>query len=212
MADGVTVETFTHVHRPGSSRRTLVLLHGTGGDEHDLLPLAGMLDPGAGVLSPRGRVLENGMPRFFKRFAEGVFDLEDVRRRAVELGAWLDAAAAHYGLDRDAMVATGFSNGANVAAAMMIERPGSLRAGILIRAMHTIDPFPGSPARAGDAAAALVLTGESDPIVSRSSADKLETALRTAGVAVDHRRLPAGHTLSKTDVELAAAWLRERTA
>lgn len=216
-ASDVTVGMFTHVFRAGAGGRvggggggrTLVLLHGTGGDENDLLPLAPMLDAGAAVLSPRGRVLENGMPRFFKRFAEGVFDLDDVRRRARELSLWLDAAAGHYGLDRAGFVAAGFSNGANVAAAMMIQRPGALAGGILIRAMHTIDAAEGTPtsAKAGSAGSALLLTGDSDPIVSRESADKLEAALAGAGVGVDHRRLPAGHSLTRSDVDAAAAWL-----
>ncbi len=208
----VTVDTYTHIFRPGAGepahgaprRRTLVLLHGTGGDENDLLPLGPMIDPSANILSPRGRVLENGAPRFFKRFAEGVFDLEDVRRRADELVQWLDAAAARYDAAREQFIAVGFSNGANVAAAAMIQRPGALAGAILIRAMHTIDPAAASPASSHSA---LILTGDSDPIVSAESANKLATALTTAGVSVDHRRVPSGHTLTRYDVDAALSWL-----
>lgn len=199
-----TPDLFTHVFRPGSSTRTLVLLHGTGGDENDLLPLAPMLDPTASILSPRGNVLENGMPRFFRRFAEGVFDLDDVRRRARELTLWLDAVADHYQLDRAQFVAAGFSNGANIAAAMLILNPTALRGAILIRAMHTIDA---SSTPLAPSSSALLLTGDSDHIVSRASADNLEAALASAGVGVDHRRLPTGHTLTRYDVDAAATWL-----
>jgi len=211
----VTVDTFTHVFQPGAGepahgaprRRTLVVLHGTGGDENDLLPLGPMIDPSANVLSPRGRVLENGAPRFFRRFAEGVFDLEDVRRRADELTRWLDAAAANYALDRDLLLAVGFSNGANVAAAAMILRPGAFAGAILIRAMHTIDAVPQTRPRPAARAAALLLTGDADPIVSAASADKLAAALTASGVTVDHRRIPSGHTLTRSDVDAAATWL-----
>lgn len=232
-----TFDSFTHVFRPGSGepahgaprRRTLVLLHGTGGDENDLLPLGAMIDPSANVLSPRGRVLENGMPRFFERIAEGVFNLDDVRRRADELTHWLDAAAARYDVDRDMFIAVGFSNGANVAAAAMIQRPGAFAGAILIRAMHTIDPpatpslslaasskgegseppasSPSSSSFASSSSAALLLTGDSDPIVSAASANKLAAALTAAGVAVDHRRLPSGHSLTRYDVDAASTWL-----
>jgi phospholipase/carboxylesterase len=207
MPAALPIDAFTHIFQRGPSARTLVLLHGTGGDENDLLPLGPMLDPSASVLSPRGRVLENGMPRFFKRFAEGVFDLDDVRRRALELSAWLDGASAHYGLDRANFVGAGFSNGANIASAMMIEHRSALAGAILIRAMHTIDPQGAPPPASSLGPAALLLTGDADPIVSAKSADGLEAALRGAGVRVDHRRVPAGHTLTRADVDAGAAWL-----
>src|SRR5215212_8554237 len=113
----------------GRSNRTLLLLHGTGGNEHDMLPIGRDLDPGAALLSLRGNVLENGMPRFFRRLAEGVFDEEDVIRRANELADFISSAAAKYGFDPSQLTAVGYSNGANIAAAVLLLRPGTLKSG-----------------------------------------------------------------------------------
>src|SRR3954462_7055647 len=123
---------FIHEFVSGSSNRTLLLLHGTGGNERDLIALGRELDPNAALLSPRGKVLENGMPRFFRRLAEGVFDLEDLKLRAHELADFVLAAAAHYGFDPARVAALGFSNGANIASAVMLLRPGVLRGGVLL--------------------------------------------------------------------------------
>src|ERR1700732_5108480 len=114
---------FIHEFVPGNSTRTLLLLHGTGGNERDLLGLGRELDPNASLLSPRGKVLENGMPRFFRRVAEGVFDLEDLKKRTHELGDFVISAAEHYGLNLKEIVAAGYSNGANIAASMLLLRP-----------------------------------------------------------------------------------------
>jgi predicted esterase len=135
---------FEHVFRAPAPAPapTLLLLHGTGGNEHDLVPLADALAPGAGVLSPRGKVLERGMPRFFRRLSEGVFDLDDLRIRTRELAAFVAAAASHYGLDPTAIVAVGFSNGANIAASTLLLEPGTLAGAILFRAMVPIVPDP----------------------------------------------------------------------
>ncbi len=114
---------FIHDFVPGSSSRTLLLLHGTGGNERDLIPLGRELDPNAALLSPRGKILENGMPRFFRRLAEGVFDLEDLKYRTNELADFVTAAAQHYGFSSDQLVAVGYSNGANIAASMLLLRP-----------------------------------------------------------------------------------------
>src|SRR3954470_3816716 len=132
---------FQHVFRPAQSpgAPTLLLLHGTGGDEHDMVPLGG-LAPGAALLSPRGKVVEGGMPRFFRRLAEGVFDVEDVKRRAAELAEFVTAAAAHYHIDPSRVIAMGFSNGANIASATMLIRPGVLKGAILFRAMVPLVP------------------------------------------------------------------------
>src|SRR5919106_2243449 len=132
---------FVHRFLPGApSLPVLLLLHGTGGDESDLLPLGEALLPGAARLSPRGKVLENGMPRFFRRLAEGVFDLDDLRRRTQELADFVEAAAAAYGLGERRPVAVGFSNGANIAAAMLLLRPGVLSGALLIRPMVPLVP------------------------------------------------------------------------
>jgi predicted esterase len=134
---------FEHVFRAPATTHapTLLLLHGTGGNEHDLVPLADSLAPGVGVLSPRGKVLERGMPRFFRRLSEGVFDLEDLRFRTHELAAFVAAAASHYAVDATRIVAMGFSNGANIAASTLLltRRAGGA---ILFRAMVPIVPDP----------------------------------------------------------------------
>src|ERR1700760_3071890 len=111
---------FIHRFQPADSHRTLLLLHGTGGDENDLLQVGAAIDPDAALLSPRGKVLENGAPRFFRRLAEGVFDEEDVVRRAQELSAFVREASETYGIDRAKLVAVGYSNGANIAAAIWL--------------------------------------------------------------------------------------------
>jgi phospholipase/carboxylesterase len=180
----------------------LLLLHGTGGSEDDLLPLGRAVSPGAALLSPRGAVLENGMPRFFRRLAEGVFDEEDLRRRTDELAAFVTAARARYGIG--APVALGFSNGANIAAALLLRHPGLLRDAVLLRAMV---PFADPPA--GDLAGTpvLMLSGAADPIIPAANSATLATKLLEAGAAVTHRVLPLGHGLSQMDVNLARDWI-----
>ena len=133
------ISDFIHEFVPGSSSRTLLLLHGTGGNERDLIPLGRELDPNAALLSPRGKVLENGMPRFFRRLAEGVFDLEDLKYRTNELADFVTAAAQHYGFATDQLVAVGYSNGANIAASMLLLRPEIMHRAILFRAMVPLD-------------------------------------------------------------------------
>jgi phospholipase/carboxylesterase len=198
-----------HTHRwipaadPGSAR-TLLLLHGTGGDENDLLDLGRTLDPTANLLSPRGNVSENGMPRFFRRLREGVFDEADVIRRAGELSRWIAAARDAHGFDISKLTAVGFSNGANIAAAVLLLHPGSFPAAILLRAMVPLVPEK-PPALAGTRV--LLVTGRNDPIVPASNADQLASMLSTAGAKVDHQRLSTGHQLTPTDIELSKQWL-----
>src|SRR6476661_9607114 len=122
---------FIHEFVPGKSERTLFLLHGTGGNERDLIPLGRELDPNAALLSPRGRILENGMPRFFRRLAEGVFDLEDLKLQTDELTRFIDAASEKYGLEAGKIIAVGYSNGANIAASVMLTYPNVLAGAIL---------------------------------------------------------------------------------
>lgn len=197
---------FTHRFEPGSRTGTppLLLLHGTGGDENDLLQIGAMISPGSPLLSPRGRVLENGMPRFFRRLAEGVFDEEDLRYRALELGEFVEAARDRYGID--APVAVGYSNGANIAAALLLMNPRALSGAILLRAMV---PLMDPPAAHLDGKPVLILSGRQDPIVPADNADALVAMLSTAGAKVDHRILPVGHQLSQADVALARTWLAE---
>ncbi|KTS31606.1 hydrolase [Methylobacterium indicum] len=180
----------------------LLLLHGTGGDEDDLLPLGRALSPGAALLSPRGQVLEGGAPRFFRRLAEGVFDEADVVRRAGDLAGFVTAARAGYGLA--APIAVGFSNGANIAAALMLLHPGVLSGAVLLRAMV---PLSTPPAARLQGEPVLILSGRMDPIVPADNAAGLAAMLRDAGAAVTHEVLPAGHGLSQADLVRATAWL-----
>ena len=195
---------FIHDFVPGSSSRTLLLLHGTGGNERDLIPLGRELDPNAALLSPRGKVLENGMPRFFRRLAEGVFDLEDLKYRTNELADFIAAAGEHYGFATDQLVAVGYSNGANIAASMLLLRPEILGAAILFRAM-----VPLVPDRLPELSSVRVWigAGDQDPIIPASEAQRLVELLRRAGADVTIRFAKAGHGLTNDDVEAARHWL-----
>ncbi len=196
----------THVHQfvPGRTARTLLLLHGTGGDEHDLVPLGRMLDPAAALLSPRGNVLEHGAPRFFRRIAEGVFDQDDLARRTAELAAFLDAAAARYGFDRAHVVAVGYSNGANIAASLLLSRPRPFAAAVLLRAMTPFEP-PAPPDLGG--VAVRIASGRHDPIIRADDARRLAGLLGKAGAAVTHAWAEAGHELTSPEVDEARVWL-----
>jgi phospholipase/carboxylesterase len=197
---------FIHRFEPATADAPpLLLLHGTGGDENDLVPLGRAVSPGAALISPRGKVVENGMPRFFRRLAEGVFDEADLRRRAGELAGFVAEARAAYGLA--APIALGFSNGANIAAATLLLRPEALAGAVLIRAMALL-ARPPKPDLAGKPV--LILSGFADPIVPAENAARLATQLADAGAAVTHRIVPVGHGLSQADVTLAKAWLAER--
>jgi phospholipase/carboxylesterase len=198
---------FIHRYLPGSvpGRPPLLLLHGTGGDETDLLGLGQAVAPGSALLSPRGKVLENGMPRFFRRLAEGMFDEADVRRRAAELAEFVTEAQVTYGLA--APVAFGFSNGANIAAAMLLLHPKVLAGAVLLRAMVPLSDEVGTGL---DNKPVLLLSGAADPIVPAGNAEGLAAILAGAGAEVDHRTLPVGHGLSQSDLALSTAWLARR--
>ena len=196
---------FLHEFVPGNSSRTLLLLHGTGGNERDLLPLGRELDPNASLLSPRGKILENGMPRFFRRLAEGVFDLQDLKTRTNELANFVVAAARHYKLDADHIVGVGYSNGANIAASMLLLRPEIMHAAILFRAM-----VPLIPEELPDLSSVRVWigAGDQDPIIPASETQRLVELLRSAGADVIIRFFNAGHGLTNSDVEKAGQWLK----
>lgn len=194
-----------HVHLPGDpSLPVLLMLHGTGGDERSLLPLAGKLRPGAAVLSPRGNVDEHGAARFFRRLREGVFDLPDLRRRTGELGDWLTAALDQYALRGRPVVAVGYSNGANVAGSLLLMRPGLLSAAALLRPM-----VPFVPETPPDLAGTRVLLtfGARDPITPPAHARDLPALLSNAGAAVETHILDAGHELTHDDLALASAFV-----
>jgi phospholipase/carboxylesterase len=200
---------FVHRFEPGApDARPLILLHGTGGDENDLVPLGRMVAPDAPLLSPRGKVLEHGMPRFFRRLAEGVFDEADVRARANELADFIVAAREAYGLA--APLALGYSNGANIAAAVMLLRPEALAGGILLRAMVPLAHPEANGGLAGKRT--LIVSGARDPIAPPANAARLKALLEGAGAEVDHRILPGGHELSQADVTLAREWLQTQAA
>ena len=183
---------------------TLLLLHGTGGDETDLLPLGRALLPGAGVLSPRGKVLERGAPRFFRRLAEGVFDQEDLARRTDELGDFVTAATRSYELEPDGVVAVGFSNGANIAASLLLRRPGVLRGAVLLSPMVPFEPDP-LPDLKGTAV--FIGAGRHDPMVPAQQTERLAALLRRAGADVTVHWEPGGHAVSEGEVEAAATWI-----
>jgi phospholipase/carboxylesterase len=206
MSEGLS---FVHRFEPGADAgaRPVLLLHGTGGDENDLVPLGRVIAPNAPLLSPRGKVLENGMTRYFRRVAGGVFDEEDVRRRAGELADFIAEARSHYGLSSP--VALGYSNGANTAAAILLLRPEVLAGAILLRAtlpLNDSEPvdLTGKPVFIG--------TGGSDKMMSPEGAARLAARLQQYGAVVEHRTLPVGHELSQVDVSLAKQWLRTNGA
>jgi predicted esterase len=197
---------FEHVFTPSGqpSAHTLLLLHGTGGNEHDLLPL-GRLMPGANLLSPRGQVLENGMPRFFRRLAEGVFDVDDLKVRAGNLAAFVRAAAGEYRFDPAKVVALGYSNGANIASAVMLLHPGVLAGGVLLRAMVPLEPRP-LPVLTGTRV--CISNGEQDPTIPAAETERLARLLQHAGADVEVNWQPAGHQLMPADFAVAKAWLQ----
>ncbi len=190
----------------GSSARTLLLLHGTGGNEHDLLPLGRELDATASLISPRGRVLENGMPRFFRRLAEGVFDEEDLQFRAHELADFILAAAERHQLDAKQIVAIGYSNGANIAAGLMLLRPEILRAAVLLRPMVPL--VPDAPPDLGGVWV-YIAAGNQDPIVPVENTQRLVKQLRDAGAQVTASVANAGHALTQDEIAAAETWLGE---
>jgi phospholipase/carboxylesterase len=191
---------YIHRFEPGAdpSLPPVLLLHGTGGDETDLLPLGREIAPSAPLLSPRGNVLEGSMPRFFRRFREGLFDEDDVRRRAGELADFVAEARRAYGLAEP--LALGYSNGANIAAAVLLLHPKALAGAILLRALA---PLAEPPKPDLSDVPVLILSGLSDPIAPRSSAETLAAALAAAGARVERDDLPAGHGLTQADVTKA---------
>jgi phospholipase/carboxylesterase len=199
---------FVHRYLPGENESgpTLLLLHGTGGNEEDLIPLGQELAPGAAVLSPRGKVSEYGAPRFFRRLAEGVFDHEDLLFRTHELAEFVEAAAQAYGLDLSKVVAVGYSNGANVAASMILLHPGLLRAAVLFRAMVPFEPdvtpdLSGMPV--------FLAAGRMDRMIPPDNTQRLADILDEAGTDVDLRWRDTGHPLTYEEVGEAKEWLSE---
>jgi phospholipase/carboxylesterase len=204
-------EPLNFVHRfvpapAGGSAPVLLLLHGTGGSENDLLDLGHSLLPGAALLSPRGKILENGMPRFFRRLAEGVFDEEDLIHRTHELSDFLEAAAKRYAFDPSKVIAAGYSNGANIAASMLLLRPGALRGAVLLRAMTPLIPEK-LPDLTG--VSVFLASGRNDPIVPTRDVEQLAAMLRKSKADVSLQWSAGGHQLTSPEIDAAREWLRK---
>lgn len=196
-----------HIYKEGAnpSGNVLLLLHGTGGTEQDLLPLAEMIDSEAAVLSVRGTVTENGMPRFFKRLQEGVFDIEDLVARTEELNQFLDEAADHYGFDRKEVIAVGYSNGANIAGSLLFHYEKALKGAILFHPMVPrreieLPEHPGLPVFIG--------AGENDPICPAKETKDLKNLLEEAGAEVEEHWEQMGHQLTANEVKAASEWYK----
>jgi predicted esterase len=184
---------------------TLLLLHGTGGDEDDLLELGRLLSPGAALLSPRGKVLENGMPRFFRRDAEGRFDREDLIRRTGELAGFLKAAAERYRFDPSRIVAVGYSNGANIAAALLLLKPAALAGAVLFHAMVPLQPADPPDLRG---VPVFLAAGRLDGLIPPEESKRLARLLESAGALVTMAWQPEGHQLTRAEAEAARQWLQ----
>ncbi len=199
---------FIHRFIPAKRQKalTLLTLHGTGGDENDLLSLARMIDKDAAVLSPRGKVLENGMPRFFRRFAEGKFDIADLKFRTAELAEFVSRASQSYGFDLSSVVALGYSNGANIGASLLLLGPETLSGAILFRAM-----LPLKPDKLPDLSQKRVFISEGkfDSMIPKDGTIALQEVLEEAGAEVTLNWVDSTHSLTQPEVEMAREWLRK---
>ena len=195
---------FIHRFIPGEdSSETLLVLHGTGGNENDLIGIGQAIAPGAAILSPRGNVLENGAPRFFRRIAEGVFDPKEVRSRGEELARFIRTAVVTYGLDPSRVFALGYSNGANIASTVMLIEPGTIQGSILLRPMVVYEP-PEKNDLSGSSV--FISAGRMDPIVPTESVEQLAEMFRSANADVSLRWQLTGHSLVPSEVREAAEW------
>lgn len=198
---------FIHQYVPGegeAARTTLLLLHGTGGNENDLLDLGRRLLPDAALLSPRGKVLENGMPRYFRRLAAGVFDVDDLQRRTHELTDFIEQACTTYSLDIARVVAVGYSNGANIAASVLFLRPARLAAAVLFRPMV---PFVSAEMPDLTGKEVFIAGGLRDGVADPKGTRRLQKLLLDAGAAVDLHWHDGGHELGQDDIVAARDWL-----
>lgn len=196
-----------HIFKQGTNKAkpTLLLLHGTGGTEQDLLPIGDIIDPEASVLSVRGEVLENGMPRFFRRLAEGIFDEQDLVFRTEQLNGFLDEASHQYGFDRSNIVAIGYSNGANIAASLLFHFNNALKGASL---HHPMVPRRGIELPDLTGTRVFIAAGTNDPICPARESEELQTTLHQAGSAVDIYWESFGHSLTRSEIEEAAKWYR----
>lgn len=195
---------FKYRFEPGEGDRTLLLLHGTGADENALIPLGQSLDPEANLLSPRGKVLENGNARFFRRFAEGVLDVEDLMKRTHELVDFIEATAEQHEFDSSQVIAVGFSNGANIAASTLLLHPRLLPAAILLRPMMPFEPED-EPDLSG--ANVFIASGRTDPLIDPKDPEHLAQLLESLGANVALVWRQGGHQLKLGEAESARSWL-----
>ncbi|MGB5107184.1 MAG: alpha/beta hydrolase [Candidatus Zixiibacteriota bacterium] len=198
---------FTHEYLPprnAGNDYTLLLLHGTGGSQFDLIPVGERLLPTSAILSPLGKVTENGMARFFRRLSPGVFDLDDLRFRTTELAEFVKQAASAYNLNRNRMVGAGYSNGANIAASLLLAQPETLRTAVLFRPMVPFVP-PKLPNL--DGVNILICGGKHDEVVAPEEAVRLAELLHEANAAVSIHWADAGHGLSSQEIAQAREWL-----
>ena len=197
---------FKHYFQPGSdTERALLVLHGTGGNEHDLIPIAENIGNDAPLLSPRGQVLENGMPRFFRRLAEGVFDRDDLIRRTHELADFVTESKSHYGLTMHKLYACGYSNGANIASSLLLLRPEVLSGAILLRGMVPFVPdvYPDLHGKK-----ILIISGSLDPYATPEQTRQLKQIFEKCGASVQVAEHHYGHNLDYEDIELARSWFQ----
>src|SRR6185436_6728172 len=203
------MESFVHHFEPASdpaARVTLLMLHGTGGNEHDLLPLGQRLAPGAALLSPRGQVLERGMPRFFRRIAEGVFDLDDLRARTEELADWIEVQTRERKIDPSRLVAVGFSNGANIAASLLLMRPAAIAGAVLLSPMVPFEPE--QPAKLAGKPV-MIVYGRHDPLAPPEQPRRLGEILASSGADVKILETDEGHTIAVTSLGPIREWITE---
>jgi predicted esterase len=199
--------TFEHRYEPGdASGTTLLVFHGTGGNERDLIPLGRDLAPGAAILSPRGKVLEHGMPRFFRRLAEGVFDHEDLLFRTHELDDFIEEAATEYNFDKSKLTAVGYSNGANIAASLILLHPGLIKAAVLLRSMVPFEPkvMPDLSEMP-----VFMAAGRMDQMITPDNTQRLAEILTESGAKVDLRWRDTGHGLTYEEIQEAKEWLAQ---
>ncbi len=196
-----------HIFIEGKDKNapTLLLLHGTGGNEKDLLPLAEMIAPKASILGVRGNVDENGMPRFFRRVREGVFDEEDLKIRTKDLYEFIEDMSKEYGFDRDQVIAIGYSNGANIAGSLLYHYQDALKGAMLF---HAMVPLRNIHLPSLDGVPVFIGAGENDPLIPMDETKELAEELRKAGAAVEEYWTKGGHQLTREEVEKAADWFK----
>lgn len=200
------IDSFVHIFKKGNGKTTFCLLHGTGGDENDLVPIARSIDPHAGVIGIRGNVSENGMNRFFRRHAEGVFDQEDIILQSGNMMAFLQKAAAHYEFTLQHTTFLGYSNGANIATSVLFLHPQIVQSAILLRPMLTLVPDI-APDLSGHKI--FIAAGLHDGLVPVEHTNKLADLYRTYGAVVELAWLNAAHGLTREDIEKAKIWYKK---